>query len=223
MALQISPFGNDQFFTNGGVLAVGYKIFTYLASSTTKTPVYTDYGGMTPHTNPIILNSYGLPPSPIYIDKAKLFKFVLAPSTDTDPPIAPIFTVDNISVGTVITEGGNITGGINEARTTVASAASPDIFALTVGNLVDYTGTTICTGFVTAPQAGPQRLLVCAAAARFTAGSNLIIDGISSGNTYTAIPGEKILAIALTTSIFHLLPIANKQSVRQALGVGFFG
>lgn len=207
MAFQISPFGNNQFFTSNGVLAVGAKLFTYLAGTTTKTPVYTDVGGITPHANPIILNSLGMPPSPIYLSKAAPYKFVYAPSTDTDPPIAPLYTADNISVGTVITEGGNLTGGVNFQRTTVASAAAPDIFALTVGNTVDYTGTTTCTNFVAAPQAGSQRLLVCAAAAPFTASASLVIDGVTSGQTYTAVAGKKILVVALTTTVFHLTPL----------------
>jgi len=221
MAFQISPFGNDQFFTSNGVLAVGAKLFTYLAGTTTKTPVYTDVGGTTPHTNPIILDSIGMPPSPIFLDKAAPYKFVYSPSTDTDPPIAPLFTADNVSVGTVITEGGNLTGGINAARTTVASATAPDIFAVTIGNTVDYTGTTPCTGFVAAPQAGPQRILVCTAAAPFVASASLLIDGVPSGQTYTAVANEKIYALAITTTVFHLTPVANKTAVRQALALGF--
>jgi hypothetical protein len=98
MALQFSPFGNDQFFTSNGVLAVGYKLFTYLAGTTTKTPVYTDIAGTTPHTNPIILNSLGMPPSSIFLNKVLLYKFVLAAPTDTDPPSSPIFTDDNVGV-----------------------------------------------------------------------------------------------------------------------------
>ena len=221
MAFQISPFANDQFFSSNGVLGVGYQLFTYLAGTTTKTPVYTDVGGVTPHTNPIILNSIGMPPSPIFLSKAATYKFVYATNTDTDPPASPLYTADNVSVGTVITEGGNITGGINAARTTVASATTPDIFAVTVGNTVDYTGTTICTGFVAAPQAGPQRILVCTAAAPFVASASLLIDGVPSGQTYTAVANEKIYALAITTTVFHLTPVANKQAVRQALALGF--
>lgn len=221
MALQISPFGNDQFFSSNGVLAVGAKLFTYLAESTTKTPVYTDIGGTTPHTNPIILNSIGMPPSPIFLNKASPYKFVYAPSTDTDPPVAPLYTADNISVGTAITEGGNLTGGINEARTTVASASAPDIFALTVGNTVDYTGTATASGFVAAPQAGAQRTLVCTGASKFVASATMLIDGVVSGQTYIASANEKILVMAMTTTVFHLLPWANKTATRQALAMGF--
>jgi hypothetical protein len=104
MAFQISPFGNDQFFSSNGVLAVGYKLFTYLGGTTTKTPVYADILGATPHTNPIILNSIGLPPSPIFLDKAKPYKFVFTSSTDTDPPAAPIYTADNVSTGSVLAD-----------------------------------------------------------------------------------------------------------------------
>ena len=222
MAFQISPVGNDQYLTNNGTLAVGYQLFTYLAGSTTKTPVYTDSAGTTPHANPIILNSIAMPPSPIFLDKGKSYKFVYATSTDTDPPASPISPVmDGVSVGTVITEGGNITGGINEARTTVASASAPDIFAVTVGNTVDYTGTATASGFATAPQAGCQRLIVCASTPVFTAGANLVIDGVISGKTYTAKANEKLLAIAVTTTITHLIPIANTPAVRQALATGF--
>ncbi len=221
MALQISPFGNTQFFTSNGVLAVGYQLFTYLAGTTTKTPVYADVGGITPHTNPIILDAMGLPPAPIYLNKAVPYKFAYATPGDTDPPASPIFPTDNISIGTVITEGGNLTGGINAARSTVASATTPDIFALTVGNTVDYTGTTLCTGFVPAPQAGAQRVLVCAAAASFTTSTNLVIDGLPSGRTYTAVAGEKLYVVALTTTVFHVTPIANKPAVKQAVALGF--
>lgn len=221
MAVQIAPFGNDQFFTSNGILGVGVKLFTYLAGTTTKTPVYTDIGGVSTHTNPIILNSLGMPPSPIYLSKAAPYKFVYAPSTDTDPPIAPLYTADNISVGTVITEGGNLTGGVNFARTTVASATTPDIFALTIGNTVDYTGTATCTGFVASPQAGAQRLLACASTPSFTASATLVIDGVPSGQAYTAVAGEKIAALALTTTVFHLTPFANKPAVKQALSLGF--
>ena len=104
MAFQISPFGNDQFFTSNGVLAVGAKLFTYLAGTTTKTPVYTDIGGTTPHTNPIVLNAIGMPPSPIFLSRANPYKFVFASPTDTDPPAAPIYTTDQVSVGTQLAE-----------------------------------------------------------------------------------------------------------------------
>ncbi|MDE2099298.1 MAG: hypothetical protein KGL39_18740 [Patescibacteria group bacterium] len=221
MSFQISPFGNDQFFTPAGALAVGYKLYTYLVGSTTKQATFTDLGGLTPQTNPIVLNSLGMPPSPIFLDKSIVYKFVYASPADSDPPAAPLYTVDGVNVGTVLTEGGNITGGINVARTTVPSALAPDIFAVTVGNTVDYTGVVTCTGFAAAPQAGPQRLLVCASTPAFVASANLLIDGVPSGQTYTAKVNEKILAVAITTTVTHLLPIASIRAMQRAQALGF--
>ena len=87
---------------------------------------------------------------------------------------------------------------------TVASATTPDIFAALVGPVVDYTGTATCTGFVAAPKAGLQRTLVCAGAAVFTAGANMLIDGITSGSNFTAAAGDKLYVIAVTTTQFRL-------------------
>lgn len=113
-------------------------------------------------------------------------------------------TMASANLGLLPLAGGNLTGGINAAKTTVASAATPDIFAVTVGNTIDYTGTATATGFAAAPQAGAQRLLVCAAAAVFTAGANMLIDGITSGSNFTAAAGDKISVIAVTTTQFRL-------------------
>ena len=99
MALQISPFGNAQFFTTNGLLAVGYKLYTYLAGTSQKEPVYTSVGGEAAHTNPIVLTASGRPPDSVFLQIAKGYKFVYALPTDTDPPAAPLYTADYISVG----------------------------------------------------------------------------------------------------------------------------
>lgn len=99
---------------------------------------------------------------------------------------------------------GTLTSVGNEVKTTVASAATPDIFAVTVGNLVDYTGTTTCTGFAAAPLAAARRTLLCAGAAPFTAGANMLINGVASGVTYTCAAGDQVDAVAITTTQFRL-------------------
>lgn len=96
------------------------------------------------------------------------------------------------------------TGGINEKLSTIASATTPDIFALTVGNVVDYTGTATCTGFVAAPQAGARRTLVCAGAASFTASANMLIEGVTSGANLTCAAGVQVDVVAVTTTQFRL-------------------
>ena len=131
-------------------------------------------------------------------------------------------TMASANLGLLPLAGGNLTGGINNTLTTVASAASPDIFALTVGNTIDYTGTATATGFAAAPQAGSQRTLVCAGASVFTAGANMLIDGLVSGQNFTAAAGDKVYVIAVTTTQFRLT-IAKKNGQAVGTPIAQFG
>lgn len=98
MTVYVSPFGpKPQFELSTGLPAVGYKLFTYLAGSSTKQSTYTDSTGGSANTNPIVLDSLGNPTSQIWMTGGVRYKFVLAPSTDTDPPTSPIWTIDNLS------------------------------------------------------------------------------------------------------------------------------
>ena len=72
----------------------GCKLFCYEPGTSTKKNTYSDSNLATPNTNPVVLDSRG---------EASTFgsgsyKFVLAPSTDSDPPTSPIWTMDNIAV-----------------------------------------------------------------------------------------------------------------------------
>lgn len=92
MAFFLSPIGNEQQFdANGAPLNAG-RIYTYLAGSTTPTATYTDNTGGTQQANPIILNSLGLPASPIWLGGGITYKFVIKDSADVT-----LRTVDNIS------------------------------------------------------------------------------------------------------------------------------
>jgi hypothetical protein len=97
--------------------------------------------------------------------------------------------------------GATFTGPVNEKKAAVASAASPDIWA--GGNVIDYTGTTQATDFADAPAAGARRVLVCAAACSFVNNANLLIHG---GKDFTAASGDIIEVIAITTTVFRLVP-----------------
>lgn len=90
-----------------------------------------------------------------------------------------------------------------ETETTVASSATPDIWTGS-GHSIDYTGTATATGFANAPQAGAARTLICAGAAVFTAGANMIIPGITSGQNFVAAANTRIEVLALTTTQFLL-------------------
>lgn len=108
------------------------------------------------------------------------------------------------------------TGAQNLARATVASAATTaDIWAA-AGNSIDWTGTVTCTGFPAAPQAGASRKLICAAAASFTAGANMLIGGVPSGSTITLAANDEVTVEAITTTTFLLTP-------RRYSGAGVVG
>ena len=101
-----------EYDNNGNPLAFG-KLFTYQAGSTTKLATYTDSTGVTPNTNPVILNSRG--EAQVWLPPNVAYKFVSAPSTDTDPPTNPIRTVDQVIQSQILTLYGGVDSGIVNA------------------------------------------------------------------------------------------------------------
>jgi hypothetical protein len=97
MAVNPSPLGpKPQIMLATGLPANGYKLFFYAAGSSTKQNTYTDSTGNTANSNPIVLNSLGQPATEIWFTAGESYKVVLAPSTDTDPPASPVWTIDNL-------------------------------------------------------------------------------------------------------------------------------
>lgn len=93
---KLSPIGNNAQFING-VPANGAKLFFYAAGSSAKQTTYTDEAGLVPQTNPIILDSRGEPSQPIWLTEGLDYKVVFTSSTDTDPPVSPIWDIDNVT------------------------------------------------------------------------------------------------------------------------------
>lgn len=93
-----SAFGpKPAFFDASGNPDLSYKLFAYVAGSTsTKQNTYTDSTGNVANPNPIILNALGQTPNGFWWTSGQIYKIVLAPATDTDPPTNPIWTVDNL-------------------------------------------------------------------------------------------------------------------------------
>lgn len=122
MAVKISPVGRQQFFTSQGAVAAGYKLFCYAAGTATKQSTYTDSTGNTANANPIVLDSAGRTPSGLWLTDGLGYKFVLAPSNDTDPPTSAIWSEDNIR-------------GVNDTTTTIdqwlASGLTPTYISAT--------------------------------------------------------------------------------------------
>lgn len=107
MAVKLWSNRIEQFVDGTGIPRAGAKLFSYVGGSVnTKQTTYTESTGVTPNTNPIVLDSAGRIPQPIWLTTGVSYKFVLAPSTDTDPPTSPIDTLDGIT-------------GINDSTTVV--------------------------------------------------------------------------------------------------------
>lgn len=81
MAFYLSPIGNSQIVDVNGDPLSGGKIYTYVAGSSTPAATYTDSTGTVSQPNPIILNSLGLPPNPIWLDQSAM-KFIIKDASD---------------------------------------------------------------------------------------------------------------------------------------------
>ena len=96
--------------------------------------------------------------------------------------------------------GGYIYGDI----TTVASHATTAAIWANGIKWIDWTGTATTTAFPAAVQAGDERILKCAGASSFTAGTNLIIQGYANGNTIIVSANDIVRVFAVTTTQFLL-------------------
>lgn len=88
----LSPIGNgQQFFDNAGLPLSGGLIYTYQAGSTTPLTTYTTNSGLTPNTNPIVLDSAGRFSNEVWLQEGYNYKFVIQTSAATT-----LQTLDNI-------------------------------------------------------------------------------------------------------------------------------
>jgi hypothetical protein len=104
-----------QFFDDNGAPLDGGKLFIYSAGTTTKATTYTDSGLTSANTNPIVLDSAGR--CTIFLAFGTAYKFVLAPSTDTDPPTSPLWTVDGILSSPTSAASTDVVGTAGESLT----------------------------------------------------------------------------------------------------------
>ena len=84
----LMPLGKQQYFSASGAPLVGGKVYTYAAGTTSALATYSDKAGVTPNTNPVILDSRG--EATIFWGQAG-YKVVLKDSADVT-----IWTQDNL-------------------------------------------------------------------------------------------------------------------------------
>ena len=85
----------EQFEDATGAPYAGAKLYFYSSGTSSKLSTYSDSGLTIANTNPVVLDSAGRLPNAVFLQVLQ-YKVVLAPSTDTDPPTAPIWTQDPV-------------------------------------------------------------------------------------------------------------------------------
>lgn len=93
------PIQSKQFIPGGFIPANGGQLFFYLAGTSTKTTVYKDNAAGVAWSNPIVLDSGGDLPlgGEVWVPQGISVKVVFAPAGDSDPPVTPYWTKDDLS------------------------------------------------------------------------------------------------------------------------------
>lgn len=133
----LTPTPKFQFVAANGDPLFSGKVYTYAAGTTTPLATYTDAGGGTANTNPVILDAYGS--ANIWLGAAA-YKIVVKNASD-----ATIYTVDNVrapvasgttglfSDGTVSAPG---IGFVDDTNTGIYRVASPVSLSYTLNGTV---------------------------------------------------------------------------------------
>lgn len=125
----LTPTPKQQIYGSDGAPLVGGKIYTYSAGTTTPLATYTNSGGGTANTNPIILNSLGQ--ADIWLASSSSYKFSVYTSADV-----LLYTVDNIATPL-------------DYLSLVTALASPPPIGSTAANTGAFTTLTGTTGNIT--------------------------------------------------------------------------
>ena len=131
----LSPTVKQQFFDNNGRPLVNGKLFTYEAGTGTKLATYVSSAGSA-NTNPVILDFRG--ECDLWVPPNVAYKYVLSPSTDTDPPTAPIWSVDDVVSDQLVTLYGGVDTGVTNAYVLTFAEVQTDVIYGTIGRLEPY-------------------------------------------------------------------------------------
>lgn len=158
MTVFLSPIGNSaQISANGAPLNAG-TISTFAAGTSTPQATYTDNTGITPQTNPIVLSTLGLPPSPIWLTAGQSYKFIIKDSLgnliDTVEPIAGVNDVSAPIQGqlyTAFTTGGTSTAYTLTPNPAIAAYAANQSFFVKFHLACGAAPTLAISGLATPP------------------------------------------------------------------------
>ena len=187
----LCPVPKLQFFDSNGDPLSGGKVFTYVVGTSTKKATYTDATGNSANTNPIILDSRGECSAWLLTDAN--YKFILSPSTDSDPPTAPLWTVDNFGFASPTFQDVTVTDDLTVGGTLTASGG------INVGQLLcfDVCGesTTLTTGTAKRTFRIPKACSILNAWASLTTASSSGLPTFDINDDGTSILGANKLSI----------------------------
>jgi len=104
----LSPLLVQKFFDNNGAILSNGTLSTFSAGTSTPVATYTDSTGVTPNTNPIVLNARG--EANVWVLPNVAYKFLLKDSLGNT-----IYTVDNVVNSQLITLYGGVDTGTPNA------------------------------------------------------------------------------------------------------------
>jgi hypothetical protein len=211
MTINVSPDPRLQFFGNDGKPLVGGKLYTYAAGTTTLLATYIDWYGVTPNTNPIILDSRG--EASVWLGTAR-YKFVLKDANDVE-----VYTQNNLIMSPGADGAGaygtwpiDISGNAATATvaTTVASGAA--VTSITGAGLYGFTltgGPITSTGTFTVTPPAPG-----------ATGNHMVSDGTNWVSSAFSGGGAPSVAIFTSTGNWTVPAGVTKCKVTVIAGGG---
>ena len=203
MAVNLSPIGNgQQFFDNTGLPLNAGLLYTYQAGSTTPLTTYTDIGGLTANTNPIVLDTSGRLSNEVWLTYGYNYKFVLKNSAGVT-----IGTYDNI-YGII---------GVQAAAGTTIPAGMISLWYGSIGSVP--LGWYLCDGTNGTPDLRDR--FVIAAGSSYAVGAT----GGTATSTLTTneLPAHTHTATVTDPGHTHTLSISGGSSITGLGGSGSSG
>jgi hypothetical protein len=190
----LTPTPKQQIYGSDGNPLVGGKIYTYAAGTTTPLATYTDAGGLTANTNPIILNSLGQ--ANIWLAPSSSYKFSVFTSADV-----LLYTVDNIATPI-------------DYLSLVTSLASPPPIGSTAPNTGAFTTLTATTGTITTINATTGNITTVNAAT-ITATGTITAETLTfeGGGSMTKVPESAIQPITASVASNALTVTLNPTTL----------
>lgn len=223
----LTPTPKQQIYGSDGNPLVGGKIYTYAAGTTTPLATYTDAGGLTANTNPIILNSLGQ--ANIWLAPSSSYKFSVFTSADV-----LLYTVDNIatpidylSLVTSLASPPPIgstapnTGAFTTLAATTATITTVNATNITAtGTVTAETLTFEGGGSMTKPsEAGIQSITATVAANALTVTLNPTTLDFRSTTLTTGVPVSRVMSSAVSTVVSSGSTLGTVSAVQSRIVV----